>query len=47
MDEAVDDVVETKFGPAGSTRTAKLFARIYKGDFGDRYLAEAATTTRR
>ncbi|MGO7964710.1 hypothetical protein [Rhizobium ruizarguesonis] len=42
MKEAVDEVVAAKFGPQGIYRDSKLFKGIYKGDFGDRYLTEAA-----
>lgn len=42
MSEAVDAVVAEKFGPQGMYRDAKIFGRIYKGDFGARYLAEAS-----
>jgi len=42
MVEAVDAVVAEKFGPAGIYRDEALFARIYKGDYGERYLGEAA-----
>ena len=31
-----------KFGPTASTPTRPLFDRIYKGDFGERYLQEAS-----
>ena len=39
---AVDAVVAEKFGPAGIYRDEALFARIYRGEFGQRYLKEAA-----
>ncbi|MER9171201.1 hypothetical protein NKI12_28510 [Mesorhizobium australicum] len=42
MKEAVDEVMAGKFGPDGIYKDAKLFAQIYKADFGDRYLKEAA-----
>jgi hypothetical protein len=42
MAEAVDAVVADKFGPDGIYSDEALFARIYKGDFGARYLAEAS-----
>jgi hypothetical protein len=42
MKEAVDEVMAGKFGPNGIYKDSKLFAQIYKGDFGDRYLKEAA-----
>jgi hypothetical protein len=41
MGEAVDSVVEEKFGPNGVYRDGDVFARIYKGDYGQRYLNEA------
>jgi hypothetical protein len=42
MSEAVDAVVAEKFGPHGIYRDRALFQQIYKGEFGDRYLAEAS-----
>lgn len=42
MRDAVDSVVEAKFGEGGLYRDRALFGRIYKGDFGARYLDEAA-----
>jgi hypothetical protein len=42
MSEAVDAVVAKKFGPEGIYRDRQTFGRIYKGDFGDRYLADAS-----
>ncbi|MDN5849088.1 MAG: hypothetical protein L0H63_05540 [Nitrococcus sp.] len=42
MAEAVDAVVAAKFGPGGLYKDPAIFERIYKGDFGARYLAEAA-----
>ena len=42
MSEAVDAVVAEKFGPQGIYRDRAVFGRIYKGDYGDRYLAEAS-----
>jgi hypothetical protein len=42
MKEAVDEVIEGKFGPQGIYKDSLLFARIYKGDFGDVYLKEAS-----
>jgi hypothetical protein len=42
MTEAVDEVIAEKFGPDGIYKDTDLFHRIYKDDFGDRYLAEAA-----
>jgi hypothetical protein len=41
MDEAIDMVVADKFGPDGVYNDRELFQRIYKDDFGDRYLNEA------
>jgi hypothetical protein len=42
MKQAVDEVMAGKFGPHGIYKNPELFARIYKGDFGARYLKEAA-----
>ncbi|WP_226622736.1 hypothetical protein [Alloyangia pacifica] len=42
MAEAVDAVVDGKFGPGGLYKDPAVFERIYKGDFGARYLSEAA-----
>jgi len=42
MSDAVDAVVAEKFGPSGIYKDKALFARIYKDDFGERYLNEAA-----
>ena len=42
MNDAVDAVVEGKFGPDGIYTDEALFARIYRGDFGRRYLSEAS-----
>jgi hypothetical protein len=42
MKHAVSEVMGGKFGPNGIYRDSELFAKIYKGDFGDRYLKEAA-----
>jgi hypothetical protein len=41
MSQAVDAVVEAKFGPGGVYTNHQLFDRIYQGDFGERYLNEA------
>lgn len=41
MKDAVAEVMASKFGPAGIYNDQALFAEIYKGDFGKRYLAEA------
>jgi hypothetical protein len=46
MSDAVDAVVADKFGPNGIYSDQERFARIYKGQFGERYLAEASTYTR-
>lgn len=42
MSDAVDDIVREKFGPNGLFRDEALFREIYKGDYGARYLKEAA-----
>lgn len=42
MAEAVDVVVADKFGPDGIYADQGLFERIYRGDFGARYLSEAS-----
>jgi len=42
MNDAVDTVVADKFGPHGIYADKALFARIYKGEFGARYLEEAS-----
>ncbi|MEK1888969.1 MAG: hypothetical protein AAAB35_15660 [Phyllobacterium sp.] len=43
MAEAVQTVVRDKFADKGGFYTDKaLFAQIYKGDYGERYLSEAA-----
>lgn len=41
MNQAVRAVVQAKFGPEGVYSDHALFRRIYKDDFGDRYLNEA------
>jgi hypothetical protein len=41
MERAVEAVVQAKFGPDGIYSDQNTFARIYKGDYGQRYLAEA------
>ena len=41
MNEAVDEVMRSKFGEGGIYKDVELFSRIYKGDYGSRYLAEA------
>lgn len=43
MAEAVDTVIADKFGPHGIYNDAALFARIYKGEFGAKYLKEASS----
>lgn len=45
MADAVAEVVEEKFGKDGLFSDEKLFAAIYKGDYGHRYLSEAAVYT--
>ena len=42
MSEAVDKVVNDKFGQQGVYKDTQLFDRIYDQDYGRRYLAEAA-----
>jgi hypothetical protein len=42
MTEAVYAVIADKFGPDGIYTDEALFERIYKGDFGAKYLAEAS-----
>ena len=42
MAEAVRVVIDDKFGPNGIYSDEALFKRIYKGDFGARYLKEAS-----
>jgi hypothetical protein len=42
MDDAVDAVIADKFGPHGIYSDEALFARIYQGEFGARYLKEAS-----
>ena len=42
MDEAVDVVIADKFGSTGIYCDRALFQRIYKGEFGARYLSEAS-----
>lgn len=41
MRAAVEEVMAGKFGPKGIYKDADLFTRIYKGDYGARYLKEA------
>jgi len=45
MSDAVDAVIADKFGPNGIYSDEALFARIYKGDYGEQYLAEASKYT--
>ncbi|MDX8523587.1 hypothetical protein RFM68_03630 [Mesorhizobium sp. MSK_1335] len=45
MADAVAEVVEEKFGKNGLFSDEKLFSEIYKGDYGHRYLSEAAVYT--
>ncbi|RRH93122.1 hypothetical protein EH240_30335 [Mesorhizobium tamadayense] len=45
MADAVAEVVEEKFGKGGLYSDEKLFSEIYKGDYGHRYLSEAAVYT--
>jgi hypothetical protein len=45
MNQAIDAVVAEKFGPDGIYNDRELFARIYKDDYGDRYLNEARVYT--
>jgi nitroreductase len=47
MAEAVEAVVRAKFGPGGVYTDTATFARIYKGDYGRRYLSEASEYDRR
>jgi hypothetical protein len=42
MSDAVDEIVQEKFGPNGVFQNLALFRDIYKGDYGPRYLSEAA-----
>lgn len=42
MSAAMDEVIANKFGPNGIYKNSDLFSRIYKGDFGKKYLEEAA-----
>lgn len=42
MADAVDAVVADKFGPGGVYTDEALFSRIYRGEFGAAYLAEAS-----
>ncbi|WP_369250485.1 hypothetical protein [Streptomyces sp. R41] len=42
MSDAVDAVIAAKFGTGGTYSDKDVFARIYKDDYGQRYLAEAS-----
>ncbi len=42
MSAAVDAVVQAKFGPGGTYDDPATFDRIYRGNFGERYLEEAS-----
>jgi hypothetical protein len=42
MADAVDAVVAEKFGPGGIYADESLFARIYRGEFGEQYLRQAS-----
>ena len=42
MSDAVDAVIAGKFGPQGIYKDKATFGKIFKGDFGPRYLAEAS-----
>lgn len=42
MSDAVDAVLARKFGDGGVYQDRDTFKKIYKGDFGERYLQEAA-----
>jgi hypothetical protein len=42
MSDAVDAVIADKFGPHGIYKDEALFDRIYKGEFGAKYLHEAS-----
>jgi len=41
MSDAVDSVIRSKFGTGGIYTDKDVFTRIYKEDYGQRYLAEA------
>ncbi len=41
MDQAIDTVVDAKFGSEGIYNDRQLFQRIYKDDYSERYLNEA------
>ncbi|MFI6654070.1 hypothetical protein ACIBL8_00940 [Streptomyces sp. NPDC050523] len=42
MSDAVDSVISSKFGTGGTYTDKDVFTRIYKEDYGQRYLAEAS-----
>ncbi len=42
IDAAVDAVLESKFGSGGVYANNETFSKIYKGDYGEQYLKEAA-----
>ncbi|MFE6165222.1 hypothetical protein ACFQ7F_40645 [Streptomyces sp. NPDC056486] len=42
MSDAVDTVIREKFGPGGVYSDKDVFSRIYREDYGQRYLAEAS-----
>ncbi|MEU6143628.1 hypothetical protein ABZ848_25165 [Streptomyces sp. NPDC047081] len=42
MSDAVDSVIAAKFGTGGTYTDKDVFTRIYKEDYGQRYLAEAS-----
>ncbi|WP_030936541.1 hypothetical protein [Streptomyces sp. NRRL S-646] len=42
MSDAVDSVISAKFGTGGTYTDKDVFTRIYKEDYGQRYLAEAS-----
>jgi len=42
MSDAVDSVIRSKFGTGGIYTDKDVFTRIYKEDYGQRYLAEAS-----
>ncbi|MEO0979871.1 MAG: hypothetical protein AAFY24_21570, partial [Pseudomonadota bacterium] len=42
MSDAVDAVLAKKFGSGGVYQDSETFKKIYKDDYGERYLSEAA-----
>ncbi|MGW5863908.1 hypothetical protein ACWFRJ_17285 [Streptomyces sp. NPDC055239] len=42
MSDAVDAVIREKFGPGGVYSDKDVFSRVYREDYGQRYLAEAS-----